>query len=76
MSLGRGFDSLIPTELLDEEFDPTAAQDEQVSDLRHLKLEQITPDPDQPRRTFEEVSLEELAESIRFGFKFDLVKHT
>ena len=28
MSLGRGFDSLIPTELLDEEFDPTAAQDE------------------------------------------------
>ena len=53
MSLGRGFDSLIPTELLDEEFDPTAAQDEQVSDLRHLKLEQITPDPDQPRRTFE-----------------------
>ena len=65
MSLGRGFDSLIPTELLDEEFDPTAAQDEQVSDLRHLKLEQITPDPDQPRRTFEEVSLEELAESIR-----------
>lgn len=65
MGLGRGFDSLIPTELLDEEFDPTAAQDEQVSDLRHLKLEQITPDPDQPRRTFEEVSLEELAESIR-----------
>ncbi len=65
MSLGRGFDSLIPTELLDEEFDPTAAQDEQVSDLRHIKLEFITPDPEQPRRTFEEVSLEELAESIR-----------
>lgn len=63
--LGRGFDSLIPTELLDEEFDPTAAQDEQVSDLRHVKLSAIVPDPEQPRRTFDELSLEELAESIR-----------
>lgn len=63
--LGRGFDSLIPTELLDEEFDPTAAQDEQISDLRHIKLAAITPDPDQPRRMFDELSLEELAESIR-----------
>ena len=32
--LGRGFDSLIPTELLDESFDPTTQQDNQVSDLR------------------------------------------
>ena len=35
--LGRWFDSLIPTEVLDESFDPTAAQDDQVSDLRHIK---------------------------------------
>lgn len=63
--LGRGFDSLIPTELLDESFDPTAAQDERVSDLRQIKLEEITTDPDQPRRKFDEASLGELAESIR-----------
>ena len=63
--LGRGFDSLIPTELLDEEFDPTAAQDEKVSDLRHIRLAEITPDPEQPRRLFDDVSLDELAESIR-----------
>ncbi|NCU38487.1 ParB/RepB/Spo0J family partition protein [Candidatus Saccharibacteria bacterium] len=63
--LGRGFDSLIPNELLDEEFDPTAAQDEKVSDLRHIRLEKITPDPEQPRRTFDDLSLEELAESVR-----------
>lgn len=63
--LGRGFASLIPTELLDEEFDPTAAQDEQVSDLRHIKLEVITPDPDQPRRSFDEGALDELAASVR-----------
>lgn len=63
--LGRGFDSLIPTELLDDEFDPTASQDEQVSDLRHIRLTEIIADPQQPRRHFDEVSLEELAESIR-----------
>ncbi len=63
--LGRGFDSLIPTELLDESFDPTAHQDSQVSDLRHIKVQEISPDPDQPRRHFDEVALAELAESIR-----------
>lgn len=63
--LGRGFDSLIPTELLDDEFDPTASQDEQVSDLRHIRIAEIVADPQQPRRHFDEVSLEELAESIR-----------
>ncbi|MFZ1258087.1 MAG: ParB/RepB/Spo0J family partition protein [Candidatus Saccharimonas sp.] len=63
--LGRGFASLIPTELLDEEFDPTAAQDEKMSDLRHIALEQITPDPEQPRRNFDDISLDELAESIK-----------
>jgi ParB family transcriptional regulator, chromosome partitioning protein len=63
--LGRSFDSLIPTELLDESFDPTAAQDDQVSDLRHIKLSEIMADPDQPRRTFDDEALEELAASIK-----------
>jgi ParB family chromosome partitioning protein len=62
--LGRGFDSLIPTELLDESFDPTAAQDDKVSELRHIKLEEIFADPDQPRRSFDEIALSELAASI------------
>lgn len=65
MGLGRGFDSLIPSELLDESFDPTAEQDEQVSDLRHIVIDEIIADPDQPRRTFEEESLLELSESIK-----------
>lgn len=63
--LGRGFSSLIPTELLDESFDPTAAQDEKISELRHIKLSEITADPDQPRRTFDEAALDEMAGSIR-----------
>lgn len=62
--LGRGFDSLIPTELLDESFDPTAAQDDRVSELRHIKIGEIFADPDQPRRSFDESALEELAASI------------
>ena len=63
--LGRGFGSLIPTELLDESFDPTAEQDERVSDLRYIKLSAITADPDQPRREFDQGALLELSESIK-----------
>lgn len=64
-ALGRGFDSLIPSELFDESFDPTAGQDEQVSDLRTIKLSEVNADPEQPRRHFDEAALSELADSIR-----------
>lgn len=63
--LGRSFDSLIPTELLDESFDPTARQDNQVSDLRQIKVAEIMGDPEQPRRHFDEVAIAELTESVR-----------
>lgn len=63
--LGRGFDSLIPTNLIDEAFDPTAHQDDKMSELRHIPIEQIIPDPDQPRRVFDQDALEELAISIK-----------
>lgn len=63
--LGRGFDSLIPTGLLDDAFDPTATQDEQVSELRTLNISQVHADPDQPRRTFDEEALAELAQSVK-----------
>ena len=62
--LGRGFESLIPTDLLDESFDPTASQDEKVSQLRHIRLSDITADPSQPRRHFDEMAIDELASSI------------
>lgn len=63
--LGRGFDSLIPTDVLDESFDPTAHQEAKASDLRHLKLDEISPNKDQPRRTFDDEALNELAASIK-----------
>lgn len=63
--LGRSFDSLIPTDLLDESFDPTASQDSQISELRHIKLSEVSADPDQPRRHFDELALSELAMSVK-----------
>jgi ParB family chromosome partitioning protein len=62
--LGRGFSSLIPDDLLDESFDPSAGDDHKVSDLRNIKLSDISPDPDQPRRHFDETGLAELSASI------------
>lgn len=63
--LGRGFDSLIPSDLLDESFDPTAGQDQQVSELRNIRIEEINPDPLQPRQLFDQAALAELSASIR-----------
>lgn len=62
--LGRSFDSLIPSDLLDESFDPTAAQDGQVSDLRIIKISELSVDPEQPRKHFEEAGMDELSQSI------------
>jgi ParB family transcriptional regulator, chromosome partitioning protein len=63
--LGRGFDSLIPSDLIDESLDPTADQDGRLSDLREIKLTEIVANPDQPRKTFDEQALVEMTESIK-----------
>ncbi|MBQ2637686.1 ParB/RepB/Spo0J family partition protein [Candidatus Saccharibacteria bacterium] len=65
MSLGRGFESLIPTDLVDEEFDPTVEEDGKVSKLVEISLEKIVRDKEQPRKDFSEASLSELADSIK-----------
>ena len=62
--LGRGFESLLPSELLDESFDPTADQDGRVSDLRLIAIHELSADADQPRRHFDEARIDDLAESI------------
>ena len=63
--LGRGFESLIPTELIDDEFDPTAVEDKKESQLKQIKLTEIVRDEEQPRRDFDQKSLEALAASIK-----------
>lgn len=62
--LGRGFESLIPTDLVDEEFDPTALEDKD-SKLKELKISEIVRDEDQPRREFDQAALNALASSIK-----------
>jgi ParB family chromosome partitioning protein len=63
--LGRGFDSLIPTHLVEEEFDPTNADDKRLSQTNELPITDVHPNPDQPRKTFSAESIAELAESIK-----------
>ncbi len=68
--LGRGFDALIPTQLVEEEFDVTAKVDEggkrySNDTLREVNPNQVDPNPHQPRLTFRHDELENLADSIR-----------
>ena len=63
--LGRGFESLIPTDILNEEFDPTAPEDEKLSQLTEIPLEKIVRNEEQPRRDFDEEALKALADSIK-----------
>lgn len=63
--LGRGFESLIPTELIDDEFDPTASEDKKESKLKEIKIEDIVRDEEQPRRDFNKEAIEALASSIK-----------
>lgn len=62
--LGRGFESLIPTDLVDAEFDPTSSEDAKVSTLVELDIEQVVRDEEQPRKDFNPEALQELADSI------------
>ncbi|MDE5912920.1 MAG: ParB/RepB/Spo0J family partition protein, partial [Muribaculaceae bacterium] len=55
-ALGRGLDSLISMD------DVPARGSTAINDI---PLDQITPNPDQPRSFFDEEALEELASSIR-----------
>ena len=60
--LGKGLDSLIPTD-----FDPSLLIDSKDR-IQKLFITRIKPNPDQPRRYFDQQALQELAESLKqFG---------
>ena len=68
--LGRGFDALIPTQMVEDQFDVTAPVDasgqRNSADLvREVSPELVDPNPHQPRQVFEGAALEALAASIR-----------
>ncbi len=56
MALGRGLDALISTDFV---------KTQGSSSINEVPLNQIHANPDQPRRDFDQESLEELAESLR-----------
>lgn len=60
--LGKDFSSLIPDDMLSEALAVGQAQGEMVEQIQVGKIE---PNPDQPRKQFDEESLQELADSIK-----------
>lgn len=68
--LGRGFESLIPTQLVEDEFDVTAKVDASgkrisADTMREVSAELVDPNPHQPRKDFNQAELEALSASIR-----------
>jgi len=63
--LGRGFSSLIPETLIQDEFDPTAEEDKRLSSSRSVLIQDVVANPDQPRRNFTPESITDLAESVK-----------
>lgn len=68
--LGRGFDSLIPTQIVEDEFDVTAKMDADghrvpMDVVHELDPGLIDPNPHQPREHFDKDALLALSASIR-----------
>lgn len=62
--LGRGLAALIPSDILDTPGRPPAIREENRGALRLVPLDQVQPNPHQPRVRFSAASLESLASSI------------
>ena len=69
--LGKGLDSLIPTAVLEPaktEAKPSAEKGKNEDGTTMIKITMVEPNREQPRRKFDEDSLQELADSIKqFG---------
>ena len=62
--LGRGLDDIGNGRGLDALIDTTDVKTQGSSNLNEIPIDQIEPNPDQPRREFDEQALKELAASI------------
>ena len=63
--LGRGLDDIGNGRGLDALIDTSEVKTQGSSNLSEIPIEQIEPNPDQPRREFDETALQELASSIQ-----------
>lgn len=65
-ALGRGLEQLFSSEVLDfDQFETNIMESANASDVKELSVDEIRPNPYQPRKSFNEEALHELAESIR-----------
>ena len=63
--LGRGLDEIGTGRGLDALIDTSEVKTQGSSNLNEIPIEQIEPNPDQPRREFDETAMQELASSIQ-----------
>lgn len=64
-ALGRGLDDIGNGRGLDALIDTSEVRTQGSSNLNEIAIDQIAPNPNQPRREFDEEALQELANSIR-----------
>ncbi len=63
--LGKGLDSMIPKKVMPDTKQTKKEEKENVSRETLIKINEIEPNREQPRRNFNEDALQELADSIR-----------
>ena len=63
--LGKGLDSMIPKKVMPDTKQSKKEEKENVSRETLIKINEIEPNREQPRRNFNEDALQELADSIR-----------
>ncbi len=65
-ALGKGLEQLFSNERIDfDNFEKEIVEKAKPSDIKEISLEEIQANPYQPRKTFDDKALEELAESIK-----------
>lgn len=65
-ALGKGLEQLFSNERIDfDNFEKGIVEETKPNDILNIPLDEIRPNPYQPRKIFDEKALEELAESIK-----------
>lgn len=65
-ALGKGLEELFSSEVLDfDTFESNIMETAEENDIKEIPVSEIRPNPYQPRKTFNEDALNELAESIK-----------
>lgn len=65
-ALGRGLEQLFSNEVLDfDSFENKVIEESNESDIKEISVDEIRSNPYQPRKNFDQKSLDELAQSIK-----------